>query len=133
MLEPFVPSTTSSLADIMQLNGQNRASIPILEAIPADAAGGYLRNVYLARAYAAEGRYAEAADTLLAIPQTNEVSRQSVEDAARLLRSAPTKVKAPETLPVFESAVLNFVYAYVGAPDRFLEFPSVWLKFIIFW
>jgi hypothetical protein len=80
------------------------------------------RNTLLARAYAEEGRYGEAADTLLATPQQdrNEVSRQSVEDAARLLRTAPTKVKAPEALPLLEGNLI-FVYAYVGAPDRVFE------------
>ena len=48
----------------------------------------------------------EAADTLLLITG-NMVSRRSVEDAARLLRTAPTKVKAPESLPVLEAG-LNF-------------------------
>ena len=82
-----------------------------------------MRNLYLAQAYAAEGRYAEAADTLLANTANQSVSRQSVEDAARLLRSAPTKVKAPQTLPKLDWN-LDFVYAYVGAPDRILELPE---------
>ena len=121
-LEPFVPVYTAGTAYYMQLNGQRRASIPILEAMPPDAAGGFVRNGTLAGAYAAEGRYAEAADTLLLITGT-EVSRRSVEDAARLLRSAPTKVTSPQALPALESQ-LNFVYAYVGAHERALEFPE---------
>ena len=46
-----------------------------------------------------------------------------VEDAARLIRSAPTKVKAPEALPAFDNA-LSFVYLYVGAPDRVLDYQE---------
>jgi hypothetical protein len=46
-----------------------------------------------------------------------------VEDAARLLRSAPAKVSAPEALPIFERG-LQFIYAYVGALDRVLELPE---------
>jgi TolB-like protein len=122
MLEPFVPIYTWSLANSMQLNGQIAASIPVLEALPSDAAGGYYRDVFLAQAYAVTGRFKEAADTLLLITG-NQVSRQSVEGAARLLRQAPANVGAPETLPRFDSE-LNFVYAYVGALDRAMEFPE---------
>lgn len=65
MLEPFVPIYAMTHANTMQLNGEIAASIPILEALPADAATGYFRDVYLAKAYAATGRFKEAADTLL--------------------------------------------------------------------
>ena len=118
-LEPFVPIYNIRTAELMQATRQDQASIPILEATEREAAGGLLRNVFLARAYAAEGRYAEAADTLLLI-EGDLVSRQSVEDAARLLRRAPTTVNAPKALPVLEGE-LSFVYAYVGAPERALE------------
>jgi TolB-like protein len=121
-LEPFVPIYNIITAELMQVNGQSRTSIPILEALPSDAAGGYFRNVFLARAYAAAGRYAEAADTLLSITG-NQVTRRSAEDAARLIRQAPMKVGAPQELPTFLSE-LNFVYVYVGAPDRVWESPD---------
>jgi len=121
-LEPFVPIYNIRTAEILEITGQRQAAIPILEAIPANAAGGFYRNVALARAYAAEGRYAEAADTLLLITG-DLVSRRSVEDAARLLRGAPTKATAPENLPALEGE-LNFVYAHVGALDRTLEFAE---------
>jgi hypothetical protein len=103
----------------MQASGQNIASIAILKALPPNAAPA--RNTFLAQAYAEEGRFAEAADTLLLI--TAGMSRQEVEEAARLLRSAPTKVDAPASLPVFELG-LNFVYAYVGALPRVMEAPE---------
>jgi tetratricopeptide (TPR) repeat protein len=120
-LEPFVPVYNLTTAWVMQLRGQGASSIPILEAIPLEGAIGAQRNEYLARAYAAEGRYRDAADTLLAIPQNqNMISRPSVEDAARLLRSAPAKTSAPESLPALENE-LSFVYAYVGAMDRVLD------------
>lgn len=121
-LEPFVPIYTVVTARSMQENGQNAASIPILEAMPPNSAGG-IRSSTLANAYAAEGRFAEAADTLLlaaGMLNLNPVSRREVEDAARLLRSAPTKVSAPASLPVLGIG-LNFVYAYVGALPRVME------------
>jgi TolB-like protein/Tfp pilus assembly protein PilF len=119
-LEPFVPIYNLATARVMQFNGQNQATIPFLLAIPVDAAGGFGRNVQLARAYAGEGRYGEAADTLLSTPQQRALSRSSLEDAAALLRSAPAAVGAPESLPSLEGE-LNFVYAFVGAPDRAME------------
>src|SRR6185503_15655779 len=76
----------------------------------------------LAEAYAACGRYAEAADVLLLITG-NQVSRQSVEDAVRLLRTAPTKTNAPAALPKL-AGELNFVYAHVGALERIMEFAE---------
>jgi predicted Zn-dependent protease len=122
MLEPFVPIYNIVTAEIMHANGQSRASIPILEALPSDVAGGYLRNAWLARAYAAAGRYAESADTILAITG-NQVTRRSAEDAARLIRQAPTKVSTPQELPAFLNE-LNFIYVYVGAVDRVWEFTD---------
>jgi TolB-like protein/DNA-binding SARP family transcriptional activator len=121
-LEPFVPVYNYITAHIMLNNGQNHAAIAILEAAPAGNAGGGVGNrlVTLARAYAAEGRFGEAADTLLAIPELGQQSRQSIEEAARLLRSAPTKVSLPGALPAWDGE-LGFVYAYVGAPDRVLD------------
>jgi hypothetical protein len=72
--------------------------------------------------YASAGRYAEAADALLAMRGSNLVRRQTVEDAARLLRTAPAKVSAPETLPALGG--LSFVYAHIGMPERSLELPE---------
>ena len=46
-----------------------------------------------------------------------------MEEAARLLRTAPLKVQAPQDLPALQ-ADLNFVYAYVGAQDRIMENPE---------
>ncbi len=119
-LEPFVPAYNNQTANVMLIDGRNQAAIAILQALPA----GGPRNISLAHAYAAEGRFGEAADTLLAIPLADRAaSRQSIEDAARLLRNAPTMVKTPEALPEFRG-LLNYVYAYVGAVDRGLEDPE---------
>jgi TolB-like protein/DNA-binding SARP family transcriptional activator len=117
-LEPLVPNYDQITARIMLSNGQTDASIAILE---PDLSTGALRNVYLAEAYAVQGRFTDAADTLLRI--TNAIDRRSVEDAARLLRSAPTKTDVPEKLPALV-AELGFVYAYIGAPERVLEYPE---------
>jgi len=122
-LEPFVPVYNYITASILLNNGQSQAAITILKELPAGPAGGGegARGVTLARAYAARGLYGEAADTLLAIPQSNtRQSRQSIEEAARLLRNAPTKVANPDALPAWDGE-LSFVYVYVGAPDRVMD------------
>jgi TolB-like protein/Tfp pilus assembly protein PilF len=121
-LEPFVPIYNINTGIIVYASGQDQAAIKVLEAVPSGGVTSYLRNNNLARAYAAEGRYAEAADTLLATPQNQSpYSRRSLEDAARLLRGAPAATKAPDALPALEEG-LDFVYAFVGAPDRLLEY-----------
>lgn len=123
VLEPLVPIYNQVTAIIMQENGQIDASIAILE---PDKDQSPQRNVGLAKAYAAKGRFAEAAETLLRI--TRQITnRRSVEDAALLLRSAPSQTDAPEKLPHLD-ADLGFVYAYVGAPERMLEYPEMALK-----
>jgi TolB-like protein len=127
-LEPFVPVYNYITASIMLNNGQSQAAITVLKELPSGDAGGNQgpRFVTLARAYAAEGRYGEAADTLLAIPGADQKSRKSIEEAAQLLRKAPRKVSTPATLPAldFAQGELGFVYVYVGAPNRVLDYPE---------
>jgi hypothetical protein len=118
-LEPFVPVYNYITASIMVIAGERKTAIPILEALPVDQP----RNTVLAHAYAAEGRYGEAANTLLAIKGGNRDRASVVEEAARLIRSAPTKVKAPESLPTWDQE-LSFVYLYAGAPDRVLDYQE---------
>jgi TolB-like protein len=119
--EPVEPVFNFLTAVIMRANGQSSAALPILEASRLTGPGGSLySNGLLAQAYVADGRYAQAADTLLVIPGSNFVSRQTIEDAARLLRQAPATVGAPDALPVWD-APLSWIYTYVGAPDRILD------------
>jgi tetratricopeptide (TPR) repeat protein len=120
-LEPFVPVYNIFGGWVLALNGQSTAGIAMLEQVPAEAAGGYFRNATLASLYAHEGRFSEAADQLLAIPARQSiVSRRMVEDAARVLRTAPRRAAAPESLPALES--LSWVYGYVGAENRRFDF-----------
>jgi tetratricopeptide (TPR) repeat protein len=123
-LEPFVPNYNVATARFMISTGRVEDAIAIIERVPLDADRTTVgRNVQLARAYAITGRYAEAADTLLATPPQSSVNRRSIEEAARLLRTAPRKADSPEALPELEDN-LNFVYAYVGALDRVLDDPE---------
>jgi TolB-like protein/DNA-binding SARP family transcriptional activator/cytochrome c-type biogenesis protein CcmH/NrfG len=117
-LEPLSSLYQIGFARALQVDGQDQESIAVLEALPPNYPG----NMYLAQAYATAERYGEAADTLLAMPQPT-FNRRSLEDAARLLRGAPAKVKSPEALPLLEGE-LNFVYASVGAMNRVMEYPE---------
>ncbi len=85
-----------------------------------------MRLKALAYAYAAAGRYAQATDTLIAStpwPRRNIDFRRPLDDGARLMRSAPAKVSAPDTLPALGPHV-EFVYLYIGAEGRSLEFAE---------
>jgi adenylate cyclase len=126
-IEPFVPRYNAGTARIMVSASQTRAAIAILERTVADVAPTIVnRNVALAHAYAMEGRYSEAADTLLMMLHQDVCCHRAVEDAARILRSAPQKTQSPQALPALEGLIgqLNFVYIYVGALDRVLDNPE---------
>ena len=119
-LEPFVPVYNIFGNWVVALNGQRRAAIAQLEQLPARAAP-YFRNGILAALYANEGQYEEAANTLLTLPADQSiVSRRMVEDAARILRTAPRSVDGSTPLP--KLGALSWVYLHVGAPDAYFEF-----------
>jgi TolB-like protein/Flp pilus assembly protein TadD len=119
-LEPFVPLYIFNVAGVMHVNGLNARAAAMLEAIPPNRVN-YNRNFLLGAIYATEGQYSKAADQLLLID--TQVSKQAVQDASQLLRTAPTKAQSPDDLPALQ-ADLNFVYAHVGALERVLEFPE---------
>ena len=114
-LEPFAPTFNTATAEVLWLNGQNDAAIAMLKAIPEYNTSA--RN--LAFVLATEGHYNEAADALLKI-SPGAFAPGTVEEAARLLRTAPARAVSPQTLPRLGG--LGFVYPYVGAPNRVLEF-----------
>jgi tetratricopeptide (TPR) repeat protein len=116
-LDPLVPRNAYNAAMDLQSLGEYDASISLLEQIRSDAIPNDQRNRSLAQAYAGIGAYAKAADLLLS-SKGDIYSRRSIEDAARLLRTAPAR--ASEPLPELEGQ-LRFVYAYVGAAERDLE------------
>jgi len=118
-LEPLIPNFNLNTANTMQANGKNDAAIALLESMLPTGR----RNMFLARAYAADGRYAEAADTVLLTRTTDAEFQKVLTDTAVLLRSAPTKVAAPQTLPEYMNEY-NFVYAHVGAIERVMEYAE---------
>ncbi len=119
-VEPFVPIFNSVSAQIRLANG-DKTAIRILEASSqAGSVGTLWTHGPLAEAYAAEGRYADAADTLLAIEESPLASRRDIQEGARLLRQAPLQAK-PESLPDWNE-FMSWIYLYVGDPDRSLAF-----------
>jgi len=121
-LEPLVSVYNIITAVVLWTTGQKAAGLSMVEEMPADAFGGYYRNVVVATAYAALGRFNDAADTLLLITG-HLVSQRAVEEAARLLRGVAAGATAADVLPWLEGE-LGFAYQYVGAIERLLEWPE---------
>ena len=117
-LEPLVPIYQFQTAGQLYFGGRNQAASEILEATPNSTPARFYRNLYLARAYAGAGRFAESADALLALRGQPQASAESIEAAAALIR-APRKTDSPASLP--DLGDLAFVYAYIGAEDRLFD------------
>jgi TolB-like protein len=113
--EPLVPVFNVFTAEVLWESGQNDESFAILKALPPSTLAG----LHLAQVYASSGHYSEAADALRGIP-TDFLLPRSVEEAIRLLKLAPTQVAPPQT--TLRGNPLSFVYLYVGAPDRALDY-----------
>jgi TolB-like protein len=114
VLEPFVPLYSNNTAEFLWLNGENESAVAMIKSAPSSAAGTPL----LAKIYTSERRYTEAADVLLTIPP-GSYDPGVVEEAARLLRTAPTTTSSPESLP--RLGFLEFVYIHIGAAERAAE------------
>jgi TolB-like protein/Tfp pilus assembly protein PilF len=123
-LEPLIAAYTINTALALHASDRNKEAIALLEAIPVEA-GFLFREVYLARAYAAEARFVDASAALLRATErvTRPATRRALEDAARIIRGAPAKVADPQSLPRFAhlDGEFNFTYAYVGAAERLLD------------
>ena len=121
-LEPYVPAFNADIGQILWLNGQTDAAIQTLT--PLNGFGTV--RATLAMIYASLGRYDDSVEMLesqasfAAIPQELRVARHQ---AAAILRTAPKTADAPQSLPrlTFDFSHLDFVYLYVGAPERALE------------
>lgn len=117
-LEPFVPIYRQSTARVLVAAGQYDAGIEMVE--PYILGGG--APIY-ANALAAKGQYRESADALQNFFQRSNFLPAA--DGARVLRSAPA-VAPPPTLP--RLGVFGFLYVYVGAPERVMDYYDDGLK-----
>jgi hypothetical protein len=105
----------------LMADGQADAAIAVLAVTPPRQGNHY---TVAAQAYAMAGRFDDAATQILRINNKNIFGPgEPVEVAARLIRSAPAKVADPSALPPLHQWV-NWIYAYIGAPDRLLDYPE---------
>jgi tetratricopeptide (TPR) repeat protein len=114
-LEPFVPHFNAVTAYMLWISGQADDALAALKDVSPDYVW---RQFFTAKVYASLGRYGDAADAIQASPPGIFLP-VTVEDAARLLRTAPNSAAAPQTLPGL--GFLAFVYLYVGAESRVLD------------
>lgn len=119
-LDPLGQTPTPRLALALLADGQANATIALLEGRPN--LGG-IGNSALAQAYAMVGRFDKAADTLLLIGRGGNIDRKAMEEAARLIRSAPATVSDPSALLGWHFYG-DFAYGYVGAQERLLDYPE---------
>jgi tetratricopeptide (TPR) repeat protein len=110
-VEPFVPIFAAISAVILSLSGQIDDAITLAKPL---AMGG----IPLGELYAAKGNYSEAVEAIRSIP-AGVFLPGTTEAAAGLLSAGPkaaASLRAPPRL-----GILSWVYAYVGAPDRFWD------------
>jgi TolB-like protein/Flp pilus assembly protein TadD len=111
-VEPFDPNSNRDLATLLWLNGEDDAALAILKPIDLPVARRTILNVL-----AGAGHFEEAAEALLSAPPGNNPA-DAVKEAVRLLRMAPTVVPPKDPVSL---GTLDFVYLFVGAPERVLE------------
>jgi adenylate cyclase len=113
-LEPLISGIAVNLAFALIADGQANAAIAVLDATPPVQGGGY---AVAAQADAMAGRFDDAGEQLL------KVNNSNAREAARLIRTAPGKTSDPSVLPAWNQA-WDFVYAYIGASERLLDYPE---------
>ncbi|HEX5280393.1 MAG TPA: hypothetical protein VFW28_09955 [Micropepsaceae bacterium] len=111
LVDPLYPAVVLNLAVERWLDGQNDSAIALAKTLPPAP-----RAFVLADIYASMGRFAEAADSLMEIAGD---PKSDAATAARLLRTAPATTAAPDKFPATR---YEFIYLYVGAPERALNF-----------
>ena len=112
LLEPNGLRYKRRVAWDLWLNGRSDEALKVLEPQGKD--------VFVARIYAEQGRYREAADVLLSSGPQEEgrFEHSSLEAAARLLRNAPATAPS-ESLP--KLGQLYWAYFFAGAAEHMLD------------
>jgi TolB-like protein len=109
-IEPFVQVYQSNLFGLLWINGQTDALSARLK--DTRAPNGRSNLAFFARMAAAEGHYSEAADILKSMPR-NVYPDGMLDDAIRLLRTAPSAPVSPQTVPRLDAS-LDFAYLHVS-------------------
>ena len=115
-LEPFVPVFNANTAQVLWLNGQNDAAIAMLKDLPPDTRP-FVPSPRFMRRWAVT---AKPPTPCWKIP-SGIYPPGMVEEAARLLRTAPATAASPQTLPALGGSGVRLPLRW-GAPDRALEF-----------
>jgi hypothetical protein len=110
-LEPLIPLNAIQTAAFRWVNGDESGAIAL-----AKTGRPFNRARLLAEIYATEGNFSAATEALNEIAGT---PGSPAAQAVQLLRRAPARV-APQNLPVLPGP-FQFVYAYVGAPERLID------------
>jgi TolB-like protein/DNA-binding SARP family transcriptional activator/cytochrome c-type biogenesis protein CcmH/NrfG len=121
-IEPLVGLYTANYEEMLWVDGQEDALNARLRERPRNAPG--FLSTFLGRMYAAQGRYAEAADAVKTAPR-NRHPEGAVEAAERLLRTVPISSAggSVQRLPRLDGGTegLDFVYVHVGAPELVMQ------------
>ncbi|HEX5280392.1 MAG TPA: hypothetical protein VFW28_09950 [Micropepsaceae bacterium] len=113
-VEPYVPALNGNTAQLLWLDGDDESAIGLFKRLPPQ--NNQLRQ--LAELYASLGRYREAADLLDNISPGFRPAEE-LKLAARMLRMA---AKASEAQSAPDLGILDWVFLYVGQPQRALDF-----------
>jgi TolB-like protein/tetratricopeptide (TPR) repeat protein len=118
-IEPLVGVYNFNYDEMLWVDGRQDALNARLRARPGNSPGA--RAAFFARMYAAQGRYAEAADAVKTAPRDRH-PEGAVDAAERLLRAVPNSRAAgsAQSLPRL-GRDLDFVYVRVGAPELVMQ------------
>ncbi len=117
VLEPFVVNYVADTAEIIWLDTDNPKANDTAIRMLNDFRPN--RTMELAQVQASLGQFKQAAATLREM-NPNTYAPGVLEAAAKLLESAPAKAADPASLPRLN--ILGWVYLYVGAPERVMEY-----------
>jgi TolB-like protein len=122
LIEPFDALYNRLTAELILANGEIDEGIKNLEALH----GAAVANYPLAEALIEQGRFNEAADTLLDAP-AYPAARPVHDAAVEILRVVAQGRKPPSDLPEFDGE-FSFIHLALGEPERLLEWPEKALK-----
>jgi TolB-like protein/DNA-binding SARP family transcriptional activator/cytochrome c-type biogenesis protein CcmH/NrfG len=121
-IEPLVDVYTANYEEMLWVDGQEDALNARLRERPPNSPG--FLATFFSRMYAAQGRYAEAADAVKTAPRDRH-PEGAVEAAERLLRAVPISSagSSAQSLPRLDGDLegLDFVYVHVGAPELVMQ------------
>jgi hypothetical protein len=115
--EPLVPIFNQITALLLWDMGRSQEALALLKPL---SPSGYGR-LWLAMVYSSIAQYSDAANALQEVPP-GFFSAEAVEEAVRLLRSAPAKADSPR--PYLSNGFVGFVYLFVGLPDEALKYEE---------